>query len=159
MRFSDVLDEGAVIVGQSWPSFEAAVRGLLERLVGLACLPVEALETTWEMVCRREQANSTAMVDIGVSIPHVRTDAVQGIACALAVAPRAVYEVAFGLPISIVALVLSSPGLVTEHLEFLSSVSLVLQSERCRHELRRATSPSEVLRILRVHDGQGETLL
>lgn len=159
MRLSDVLDEGAVIVGQSWPSFEATVRALLERLVGLAHLPADALETTWETVCQREQVNSTAMVDIGVSIPHVRTDAVQGIACALAVGPRAVYQVAFGLPISIVVLVLSSPGLITEHLQFLSAVSLVLQSERCRHELRRAASPSEVLRILRNHDGEGGTLL
>lgn len=159
MRLTDVLDERVVVVGQSWPSFEATIRGLLEVLVQAARLPAESLPSTFAQICQRERQSSTAMVDIGVSIPHVRTDAVAGIVCAVAVAPRAVYEVAFALPIAIVALVLSSTQLATEHLQFLSSLSLLLQSERCRSELKRASSAAEALAVLRDFDGQGGTLL
>ncbi|MCX8072339.1 MAG: PTS sugar transporter subunit IIA [Candidatus Binatia bacterium] len=159
MRLAEVLDERAVVVGQSWPDFESTVRALLERLVATAELPADAVEETLASICQRERQSSTAMVDIGVSIPHVRTPAVQRITCALAVAPRAVYEVAFGLPISIVALVLSAHSLATEHLQFLSSLSLLLQSERCRAELKRSSSPAEVLAVVRSHDGHGGKLL
>ncbi|GBD25372.1 PTS system fructose-specific EIIABC component [bacterium HR30] len=159
MRLAEVLDEHVVVVGQSWPNFEATIQGLLDVLVQASRLPADSVSITLEQVCQRERQSSTAMLDIGVSIPHVRTDAIDGIACALAVAPRAVYEVAFGLPISIVALVVSSVTLATEHLQFLSSLSLVLQSERCRSELKRASTAAEVLTVLQSFDGQGGALL
>ncbi len=159
MRLADVLDERVVVVGQSWPSFAATIQGLLEVLVRATRLPPDSVPATLEQVCRRERQSSTAMVDIGVSIPHARIDAIDGIACAMAVAPRAVYEFGFGLPISIVALVLSSTSLATEHLQFLSSLSLLLQSERCRSELRRALSAAQALAVLQSFDGQGGSLL
>ena len=67
----------------------------------------------------------------------------------LAVSPIAVYQVADGAPISIVVLVLSSPALTGEHLDFLSTLSLLLQSAEMRRQLRRAPSPQEVLRLMR----------
>jgi PTS system fructose-specific IIC component len=155
MRVTDVLDETAIVVGKSWPSLEATVRALAERLVAAGRLPQEVLEETVRGVCARERENSTAMVDIGVSIPHVRTAGVAGVACALAVDAREVYSVAFGLPISIVALVVSSPQTAELHLEFLSALSMLFQSAECRSQLKRATSPQEVWVVLRGHDGSG----
>lgn len=155
MGIADVLDECLVLVGQSWPDFEGTVRALVGRLVSAGRLPETLREKTVSAVCEREAQASTAMVDIGVSIPHVRTEGVERIACALAVAPRAVYSMAFGLPISIVALVLSSPQLANQHLEFLSQLSMLLQSASCREALKMAGSAREALEVIRGYDGRG----
>jgi PTS system nitrogen regulatory IIA component len=92
------------------------------------------------------------MVDIGVSIPHARVEGVRGIVLAIAVSPDGVYQVAAGAPISIVALVLSSPTLTGEHLNYLASISMLLQSEQTRQRLRDAHDPTEVLRLVHEHE-------
>jgi mannitol/fructose-specific phosphotransferase system IIA component (Ntr-type) len=79
-------------------------------------------------------------------------EGVTGLIAAVAVSPDAVYYVADGLPISIVALVLSSPSLSGEHLNFLSALSLLLQSSRTRERLRNAATPDEVLRLIRANE-------
>ena len=155
-RVSDTLVSRAIVVDAAWDTFEDTVRGLVERLVEAAVLPAAFADEAVRRIREREAIASTAMVDIGVSIPHARLEGITGIVAALAVSPRAVYEVADGLPISIVALVLSSPALTGEHLTFLSAVSLLLQAERVRQQLREAASADEVLRVIRSNEaGRG----
>ncbi len=155
-RVSDTLVSRAIVVHAAWDTFEEAVRGLVERLVEAAVLPGALADEAVRRIREREAIASTAMVDIGVSIPHARLEGITGIVAALAVSPQAVYEVGDGLPISIVALVLSSPALTGEHLTFLSAVSLLLQAERVRQQLRKADSADEVLRIIRSNEaGRG----
>lgn len=155
MRISDGLDGGAVVVRQSYRTFEATIGGLVERLAAVGRVPDTLVEPAVRRICEREAIASTAMVDIGVSIPHARVDGVRGILVAIAVAPDAVYEVAAGAPISIVALVLSSPSLTGEHLNFLSSISMLLQSEQTRQLLRDAGDAGEVLRLVYEHEARG----
>jgi len=81
-----------------------------------------------------------------------RLEGIDGVVAAIAVSPDAVYEVTVGLPIAIVALVLSSSSLAGEHLQFLSALSLVLQSERVRDALRHAASAAEVARLVRINE-------
>lgn len=152
MRITDGLVGDAVVVRPAWESFEAVVAGLVERLAVAHQLPQALADQAVRRICEREAIASTAMVDIGVSIPHARVDGVSGVMAALAVSPEPVYEVADGLPISIVALVLSPPALTGDHLNFLSSISMLLQSENNRHNLRQATSPDAVIRLVR--DGE-----
>ena len=155
-RVSDTLVSRAIVVDAAWDTFEDTVRGLVERLVEAAVLPAAFADEAVRRIREREAIASTAMVDIGVSIPHARLEGITGIVAALAASPRAVYEVADGLPISIVALVLSSPALTGEHLTFLSAVSLLLQAERVRQQLREAASADEVLRVIRSNEaGRG----
>ena len=155
MRVSDALVDRAIVVHAGWHTFEATVRGLVDHLVAAGTLPAALSEKAVSRICEREAMASTAMVDIGVSIPHARLDGITGIVAALAVAPGAVYEVADGLPISIVILVLSSPTLTGEHLTFLSAASLLLQSERVRRQLRNANSAAEALQLIRGNEGAG----
>jgi len=68
------------------------------------------------------------------------------------VSPRAVYQVGDGLPISIVVLVLSSPTLVGEHLNFLASLSMLLQSARFRERVRNAATAEEVQQLVRSNE-------
>ncbi|HVO24925.1 MAG TPA: PTS sugar transporter subunit IIA [Candidatus Margulisiibacteriota bacterium] len=152
MQVSDALVSGAIIVEPGWQTFEDAIAGLVNRLVASARLPQGLAATAVARVHEREAMASTAMVDIGVSIPHARLDGINGVVAAIAVSPHAVYHVADGLPISIVALVLSSPSLSGEHLNFLSSLSLLLQSARIRERLRNAATPDDVLRLIRANE-------
>ena len=155
MRVSEALAVDAVLVRPRWATFEEAVAGLVEQLVASGAVPNESAALAVQLVHEREAMAGTAMVDVGVSIPHARLDGITpGIVAAMAVSPTQVYEVADGLPISIVALVLSSPALVGEHLTFLSSLSMLLQSARTREQLRNATSAEEVLRLVRNNEGR-----
>jgi len=152
MRVSDALVAGAVVVQPAWETLDAAIAGLVEQLAASGRLPRQLVQTAVARIQERETAASTAMVDIGVSIPHARLEGVNGVVAAIAVSPQAVYQVADGLPISIVALVLSSPSLSGEHLNFLSSLSMLLQSGRLRERLRNAATPDEVVRLIRANE-------
>jgi mannitol/fructose-specific phosphotransferase system IIA component (Ntr-type) len=152
MRVSEALAAGGVMVRPEWGSFAATVSGLVERLVSSGRLPGQLAGEAVRRIQEREAVASTAMVDIGVSIPHARLDGIDGIVAAMAVSPRAVYQVGDGLPISIVVLVLSSPTLVGEHLNFLASLSMLLQSARFRQRVRNAATAEEVQQLVRSNE-------
>ncbi len=149
MGVSDALVAGAVILRPAWGNFEATIAGMVEHLVSCGRLPSRLAEHAVQGICEREAMASTAMVDISVSIPHARLQGIEGIVGALALSPQAVYHAGDGLPIGIVALVLSSPALTGEHLTFLSALSLLLQSAHTRSRLRNAATTDEVLQLIR----------
>ena len=148
LRISETL-VGQPIVQPAWGSFDEAIAGLVAHIVRCDRLSGTLAAQAVQRIREREAIASTAMVDIGVSIPHARLDGIDRIAAAIAVSPTAVYQLADGLPISIVVLVLSSPSLTGEHLNFLSTLSLLLQSAETRRQLRTAPSPEAVLRLVR----------
>jgi len=148
MRVSDALVAGGVMLRPAWGSFEATIAGMVRQLVSCGKLPSHLAELAVGQVCEREIMASTAMVDIGVSIPHARLEGVDGIVAALALSPQAVYPAGDGLPIGIVALVLSSPALTGEHLTFLSALSMLLQSAQTRNRLRNASTVDDVLQLI-----------
>ncbi len=148
MRLHDGLGSGDIIVGSEWSSFETAVEGMVDHLVRSGRIPSTLAASAVRSIREREVIASTAMVDIGVSIPHARVEGLPGLVATLAVSPTAVYRFADDVPISIVALVLSSPNMAGEHLNFLSALSMVLQSTRTRDALRTAPDAGAVLRLV-----------
>lgn len=148
IRLSDALTPETVRLRSSWPSFDATVRALVESIAEAGRMPREGIDGAVRLLCEREAISSTAIVDINVSIPHARFAQVDGIVAALAAAPQGVYQYGHGLPISIVVLVLTSPSLTTEHLGFLASLSMLLQSERLRDAIERAVSPQQVMALI-----------
>jgi mannitol/fructose-specific phosphotransferase system IIA component (Ntr-type) len=155
MRSVEIIQQGGVLLQPSCGSFEDAVAALVDTLVANRCLPASLRERAVRAVCEREAMASTAIVEIGVSVPHARLAGVDGVIAALAAAPTALYYAMAGVPISIMVLVLSAPDLVGEHLNTLASVSLLLQSARVRRELERAADVPAALRILRGQNGPG----
>ena len=151
-RVSDALVGDAVVVRPTSTTFEEAIGGLVGRLTAVGAMAPALADIAVQRICEREAIASTAMVDIGVSIPHARLEGIDGITAAVAVSDHAVYQVADGVPISIVTLVLSSPTLTGEHLTFLSAASLLLQSERVRTQLRHAATAEQVMHLIRNHE-------
>ncbi|MBP1684920.1 MAG: putative IIA-like nitrogen-regulatory protein PtsN [Deltaproteobacteria bacterium] len=151
-RVSHALPADSVLVQPAWGDLDETIRQLVARLVTAGRVPAELATEAVRLIQEREAVASTAMVDIGVSIPHARLDGVSGIVAAMAVSPQAVYEAGNRLPISIVVLVLSSPALAGDYLNFLASLSMLLQSARFRQRLRNAATPQEVENLIRANE-------
>lgn len=147
-----MIGSGAVTLSPPWTTFDEAVRGLVELLVRSGRIAPDLLEPAAEAVCAREEMASTAIVEIGVSIPHARIAGVRGVVVALAASPTSLYSAMAGVPISIMALVLSAPDRAGEHLNALAMLSMLLQSESVRRQIRSAPGESEAMAILRAQE-------
>jgi mannitol/fructose-specific phosphotransferase system IIA component (Ntr-type) len=155
MRAAELIESGGVLLRPPCGSFEDAVRALVGTLIANGRLPERLREAAVQAVCDREALASTAIVEIGVSVPHARLAGAGGVMAALAVSPSAVYYAMTGVPISIVVLVFSPPELVGEHLNVLASISMLLQSTAVRRSLEQASDLAAALRALRGGNGYG----
>jgi mannitol/fructose-specific phosphotransferase system IIA component (Ntr-type) len=154
-RVSEALNRGAVLVQPSYTTFGETIEALVDAMTVAGGLPSDLAETAVRLVREREAVSSTAMVEISVSIPHTRMEGLDHIMAGIAVSPRAVYEVTRGLPISIVVLVLTPLDLINEHLEFLSGLSMLLQSAQLRDRLRASGTPQDILLAIRDSENDG----
>jgi PTS system nitrogen regulatory IIA component len=144
-RVSEALARGAILVRPTCETFKETIEALVAATSNAGGLPSELIDAAVVHVRQREAISSTAMVEIGVSIPHTRLEGIDRITAAIAVSPNGVYDVTDGLPISIVVLVLTPRDQVNEHLEFLSGLSLLLQSPQLRRQLLDAASIEDIL--------------
>ena len=149
MRVSDTIAAGGLILRPSWSTFEETVEGLVDSLVHNGQIPPPMRDTAVRAVCEREKLASTIIAEIGVSIPHARLNGVRGVVAAIAASPTAIFHAMTGVPITVLALVLSGPELAGEHLNFLSALSIRQQSEAVRSGLGRATDTETALQLLR----------
>ncbi|MBX3023805.1 PTS sugar transporter subunit IIA [bacterium] len=154
MRAAELIASGGVLLRPACGSFEDAVRGLVDVLIANGCMPAALRDRAARAVVEREAMQSTAIVEIGVAVPHARVEGVAGVVAAMAVSPTAVYYAMAGVPISIVVVVLSAPELVGDHLDTLAGVSLLLQSADTRRGLEHAVDPTTAMRILRGGNGR-----
>jgi len=153
MRLSQIFEAGGVLVRPPWETFDDAVRGMVANLVSNQQIDPALGAPAVQAICEREAAESTAIVEIGVSIPHARLAGVDGLAATFATSPTGVYFETAGLPIMIMVLVLSAPELAAEHLRFLSKISMLLQSQSIRDNLCNAQDSAAALAMLRRQEG------
>jgi mannitol/fructose-specific phosphotransferase system IIA component (Ntr-type) len=154
VRAADLIASGGIVLRPVYGSFEDTVGGLVDILIANRCLPGALREPAARAVVEREVTQSTAIVEIGVAVPHARLAGVDGVVAAMAVSPTAVYYAMTGVPISIVVVVLSAPDLVGDHLDTLASISLLLQSADIRRNLEHASDSGAAERILRGGNGR-----
>ncbi|HVN83776.1 MAG TPA: PTS sugar transporter subunit IIA [Candidatus Binatia bacterium] len=148
LRLTEECTLGAVVVQPTWRNLDEAVRGLVHALTEAGYLQATAEAGAVEAVREREAMASTELVEINVSIPHARIGGINRVLIALAVSPTGVYEASPQVPISIVALMLSPANVTGAHLNYLSSLSLLLQSAPTRARLENAATAEEVETIV-----------
>lgn len=148
MRAAELIATGGVVLRPACASFEEAIGDLVDLLIANQCLPAALREPATRAVVERESVQSTAIVEIGVAVPHARVEGVAGVVAAMAASPTAVYYAMAGVPISIVVVVLSAPELVGDHLDTLAGVSMLLQSADTRRGLEHAADPGSAVRVL-----------
>ncbi|TMA99866.1 MAG: PTS sugar transporter subunit IIA [Deltaproteobacteria bacterium] len=93
-------------VAPPWRTFGETVHGLVESLVAAGTLDRGASEPAVRAVIAREQEASTALLDIGVGVPHARLVGLGQAVVALAVSRAGLYE-----PVPTVAVALRSADL------------------------------------------------
>lgn len=99
-------------------------------------------------VMERENSMTTGLQD-GIAIPHAKTDAVDKLCAAVAVIPDGTdFASLDGKPAHIIVLSVAPKANPGSHLEFLSSVSAVLQVEENREKIIAAKYPKDVIDIL-----------
>ncbi|UCH47774.1 MAG: PTS sugar transporter subunit IIA [Betaproteobacteria bacterium] len=100
-------------------------------------------------VRKREQSMSTGIGN-GIGIPHAPSEHVDRVQALLAIAQHDVdFEALDGQPVRIVVLFVVPQNKFQEHLNTLANIARVLGDEETRRRLREATTPEEVLAIVR----------
>jgi len=149
MRTVELIEKGGILLAPPCGTFAEVVGALVDTLIANQRLPAAMRQRAVRAVCERESVASTAIVEIGVSVPHARLEGVAGVVAALAATPTALYYAIAGVPISIMVLVFSAPDLIGEHLNALAGISLLLQSATLRRRIEHAVDAATALRILR----------
>ena len=154
MRAAALIAAGGVLLRPPCGSFEDAVGGLVDTLISNARLAAAVRDRAVRAVVGRETLASTAIVEIGVAVPHARVEGVEGVIAALAASPAGLYYAMANVPISVMVIVLSAPELIGEHLNTLAGVSLLLQSAAVRRGLEHAVDSAAALTLLRGGNGR-----
>jgi len=152
VRAVDLLVPGLIRVAPPWTTLDATVAGLVDALVAAGRLPAERRADAVRAVLQREAEASTAMLEIGVGVPHARLPGLDGSAVALALSAGGLYEPVPTVPIGIVALVLSPPSAIDDHLRLLAGLGTLLRSASLRAALLEAPDGTAALALLRDHD-------
>jgi mannitol/fructose-specific phosphotransferase system IIA component (Ntr-type) len=151
MTFVDQLRPELIRVAAPWRTFAETVGGLTTMLVAARVVPESREADAIRAVTTREAAASTAILDIGVGVPHARLDGLEQPAVALALSPIGLYEAVPTVPIQIAALVLSPPTGIADHLHLLASIATLLRSPELRSALLRAGDQVGALALLAQH--------
>jgi mannitol/fructose-specific phosphotransferase system IIA component (Ntr-type) len=151
MRAVDLLRSEDIVLDPPWRSFDDTVAGLVDVLVHAGALPAAIAADAVRAVLMREREASTAVLDVGVAVPHARLAGLEAPVIALAIASRGLYEAVPTVPIRIVALVLSPPAALDDHLRILGGLATLLRSPELRRELQASGSADRALAALGRH--------
>jgi mannitol/fructose-specific phosphotransferase system IIA component (Ntr-type) len=148
MPFATLLRADQIVIAPAWHGFGETVDGLLDRLLQAGALSRTTRDDAAAAVRAREREASTAVLDIGIGVPHARIDGLAAPVVGLAIAQAGLYEAAPTVPIRIVALVLSPVAALDEHLRTLADIATLLRSAELRALLLRAGTGPAVLDVL-----------
>jgi len=138
-------------VAPPWRTFDETVGGLVESLVAAGRLDEAAREPAVQAVVAREAEASTALLDIGVGVPHARLDGLTQAVVALAVSRTGLYEPVPTVTVATVALVLSPPSATADHLHILTEIATLLRSADLRTALLAAPDARAAIAALGAH--------
>lgn len=151
MSFVARLRPELIAIAPPWRTFRETVEGLIGHLARAGAIADDGVASAVKAVVAREAEASTAVLEIGVGVPHARLVGMTSPAVALAVSSRGLYEPVPTVWIDIVALVLSPPNAGDAHLHILAGVATLLRSPELRAAMLRATEPDAVLASLTQH--------
>jgi mannitol/fructose-specific phosphotransferase system IIA component (Ntr-type) len=150
MSFVSRLRPELIAIAPPWRGFPDTIEGLVDALVDARAVPEAQRAEAVRAVVAREAESSTAVLDIGIGVPHARLAGLGKTVVALGLSPEGLYEPVPTVPIKIVGLVLS-PSDAGNDLRTLAGIATLLRSEPLRETLLRASEPAAVLQALGRH--------
>ena len=151
MTLATLLTPELISIAPPWRTFADTIGGLVESMVAAGMLPEARAGDVRAAVAARESEGSTAVLEIGVGVPHARVAGLRAPAAALALGPEGLYEAAPTVAIRIVALLVSPATATESHLKLLASVATALRSSPLRTALLGAADADAALGVLRQH--------
>ncbi len=151
MSFVTRLHPDRIAIAPPWQGFRDTVGGLIDMLAHGDAVPRAQQPEAVRAVVAREAEASTAMLEIGVGVPHARLDGLRATVVALGLSRAGLYEPVPSMVVRIVALVLSPPGAVDDHLRTLAGIATLLRSTLLRDALLDAPDAATALRALDRH--------
>jgi PTS system fructose-specific IIC component len=150
LKISDFLKPEAIIMEIKAQDKIAAIKELVDHMV--AHKFVNDGERFMKALAKRENLESTGIGD-GIAIPHARTDAVDDLTLAFARAPHGVdFSSIDGKPSYLIFLIASPESKKSEYIMALAKLSRLLRREPVRRELKTATNPSDILKIIKANE-------
>ncbi len=147
IRISNFLKPEAVIMEMNATEKLAAIKELVEFMVDKNI--AKNREQLFEALAKRENLESTGIGE-GIAIPHARTDAVDDLVLIFARSSSGIdFSSIDGKPSHIIFLIASPENKKSEYIIALAKLSRLLRRMPVREQLRNATSPQEVLEIIK----------
>lgn len=142
-----VLNPDLVVLGMRGGTKEEIIDELLD--AAMKSGKVADREKAKAAVLERERRMSTGMKH-GIAIPHGKTDAVSELVACVGVSEKEVdFEALDRKGCRIYIMTLSPPEKTGPHLQFLAEVSTLFRSEDKRKAILSASTPEEILAILK----------
>ena len=127
----------------------ATIKELMAVFVKTGRISSRDAEAVAAAVRKREDSMSTGIGN-GIGIPHAPSEHVNRVQALFAIAHHDVdFEALDGEPVRIVVLFVVPQNQFQEHLNTLANIARVLNDEETRRRFREATTPEEVLSIVR----------
>jgi Kef-type K+ transport system membrane component KefB/mannitol/fructose-specific phosphotransferase system IIA component (Ntr-type) len=125
---------------------EAVISELLDRLVARGLAPER--DSILHALLNREKVVSTGM-EHGVAIPHAKCDKIEQIVCAVGIKPEGLdFDSIDGLPARIFILELAPSKATGPHLQFMSTISQVLDHATCKRLAEMEADPAAIRAVL-----------
>jgi len=150
IKISDFLKTDAIFMDIKAREKLDAIKELVEKMVSNKF--VEDGKEFMSALAKRENLESTGIGD-GIAIPHARTNAVQNLVLAFARSPEGVdFSAIDGKPSHLIFLIASPEGKKSEYIMALAKLSRLLRKEPVRDQLKAASSPKEILDIIKKNE-------
>jgi len=156
MKFSDFVAVDAIRSQVRARSKEGVIREMAQALVDAGSIAAADLESIVKAIMKREDLGSTG-IGRGVAVPHTKHPGVGRLVGTVAVSRDGVdFESLDGEPVQLFFLLVSPPDRPGDHLRALENISRQLRDESFCRQLKSATGPADIQRLLAEADRHGE---
>ena len=121
---------------------------LVQVLVGAG--KITDREKVLDAIHKREAMGSTGL-ELGIAVPHAKTEAVKEIIMAIGVSPQGIeFDAIDGKPSTLFFMILAAPDQSGPHIEALAEIAKLSKSKAFLSALIAASSTEEVVELFRV---------
>ncbi|MCM8785133.1 MAG: PTS sugar transporter subunit IIA [Candidatus Omnitrophica bacterium] len=147
MKIVDYLKEDCIITNLKSRDKKSVLKEIIKMLEKNGY--IKDSEKILEAVMDREKLGSTG-IGQGIAIPHVKTDQINEIICALGLSQTGVdFDSLDGEPVYIIFLVLAPTKSIGQHLKTLAKIARLLKDKVFRNALRNCKTPEEAIKIIK----------
>lgn len=145
-KMINIISPEAVKVNlQSWDK-KSAIEEMVELIIESGQLPKEKRNDIIKALLEREETMSTGM-EYGIAIPHIKTDTVNSIVCALGIKKEGIdFQSLDNKKSKIFVMILSPSEAIAPHIKFMADVTQLLTDPHRRQELLNAKSNKELFK-------------